>query len=75
MLSDGHCMSFYLPYASQELQQEYIKLNKLARLVSVLKDNRETKAYMIKQYHKRVEAYHLLCKESCYGTLDDLLKE
>jgi len=64
----------YLPHASEQLQKEYVRLNKLARLVSELKGG-DKKLYMIEEYQKQIEQYYLMCKKEKYGTLDDLLKQ
>jgi hypothetical protein len=64
----------YLPHASQQLQKEYVRLNKLARLVSVLKSG-DHKLFMIEEYQKQIEQYYYMCKKERYGTLEDLLKE
>jgi hypothetical protein len=64
----------YLPNTSQHIQQKYIKINKLARLVSQLKSG-DKKAFMVEEYQKQIDEYYLMCKREKYGTLDDLLKE
>jgi hypothetical protein len=66
--------ALHLPHASQQLQKEYVRLNKLARLISELKGG-DHKLFMIEEYQKQIEQYYLMCKKERYGTLDDLLKQ
>lgn len=73
-ITNGNPIRFYLPNAPVEVQNEYVKLNKLAHLICKIEDN-DRRKFMLSQYQQRILNYQLMTKESCYGTLDDLLKE
>jgi len=74
MLNDSQPIPLYIPRASQELQQEYVILNKLANKIPNV-DGYESRAYMIGEFKKRLDAYRIICYKEVFGTLDDLLKE
>jgi hypothetical protein len=62
----------WLPTASVELQQEYVKLTKLATIVANLASTNKRR-FMIQQYEERISNYKIQCKIYQYGVLDALL--
>ena len=74
MLNDSQPISLYLPRASQELQQEYVILNKLCNKIPHV-DTYQLRAYMIGEFKKRLDAFTTMGNNEIYGTLEDLLKQ